>query len=55
VTYNITTSSGSSLLPNQKGTAVYQSGAWKVGDASLCGLLKLVPGSTAPAACNSIG
>jgi hypothetical protein len=54
VTYNITTSSGSSLLPNQKGTAVYQDGVWKVGDASLCGLLKLVPGSTAPAACNSV-
>ena len=55
VTYNITTSSGSSLLPNQKGTSVYQNGVWKVGDASLCGLLKLVPGSTAPAACNSVG
>jgi hypothetical protein len=54
VTYNITTSSGSSLLPNQKGTAVYQDGVWKVGDASLCGLLKLVPGSSAPAACNSV-
>ena len=55
VTYDITTSSGSTLLPNQKGTAVYQDGVWKVGDASLCGLLKLVPGSTAPAACNSVG
>ena len=55
VTYSITTSSGSTLLPNQKGTAVYEDGVWKVGDASLCGLLKLVPGSTAPAACNSVG
>ena len=55
VSYNITTSSGSSLLPNQTGAAVYQDGIWKVGDASLCGLLKLVPGSTAPAACNSVG
>jgi hypothetical protein len=55
VSYNITTSSGSSLLPNQTGAAVYQDGIWKVGDASLCGLLKLVPGSTPPAACNSIG
>ena len=54
VTYSITTSSGSPLLPNQKGTAVYQDGVWKVGDASLCGLLKLVPGSSAPAACNSV-
>jgi len=55
VTYSITTSSGSTLLPNQKGTAVYQDGVWKVGDASLCGLLTLVPGSTPPAACNSVG
>ena len=55
VTYSITTSSGSTLLPNQKGTAVYQDGVWKVGDASLCGLLKLVPGSTTPAACSSVG
>jgi len=55
VSYNITTSSGSPLLSNQTGAAVYQDGIWKVGDASLCGLLKLVPGSTAPAACNSVG
>jgi hypothetical protein len=55
VTYNITTSSGSSLLPNQKGTAVYQDGVWKVGDASLCGLFKLVPGGTVPSACSSVG
>jgi hypothetical protein len=55
VSYNITTSSGSPLLANQTGAAVYQDGIWKVGDASLCGLLKLVPGSTAPAACNSVG
>ena len=48
-------SSGSTLLPNQKGTAVYQDGIWKVGDASLCGLFKLVPGGTAPSACNSVG
>jgi len=54
VGYNITTSTGTSLLSGQKGTAVYQNGGWKVGDASLCGLLKLVPGSTAPAACNSV-
>jgi len=55
VTYNITTSSGSSLLPNQKGTAVYQDGVWKVGDASLCALFKLVPGGTVPSACSSVG
>jgi hypothetical protein len=55
VTYNITTSSGSPLLPNQKGTAVYQNGVWKVGDASLCGLFKLIPGGTVPSACSSVG
>jgi len=54
VTYTIT-SSGSNLLPNQKGTSVYQDGTWKVGTASLCGLLKLVPGGTVPAACSSAG
>ncbi len=54
VTYDIT-SSGSTLLPNVTGTAVYQDGVWKVGDASLCGLLKLVPGGTVPSACSSVG
>jgi hypothetical protein len=53
VTYDIT-SGGSSLLPNQTGTAVYQGGTWKVGDASLCGLFKLVPGGTVPSACNGV-
>ena len=54
VTYNLV--SGSSvLLTGQHGTAVYQDGTWKVGDASLCGLFKLVPGGTLPAACNSAG
>jgi hypothetical protein len=55
VTYNITTSSGSPLLSNQKGTAVYQGGVWKVGDASLCGLFRLIPGATVPSACSSVG
>ncbi len=54
VTYNIT-SGGTSLLSGQKGTAVYQDGTWKVGDASLCGLFKLIPGGTVPAACSSVG
>jgi hypothetical protein len=54
VTYNLT-ASGSSLLSNQTGTAVNQGGTWKVGDASLCALFKLVPGGTVPAACNSVG
>jgi len=54
VTYAIVSGS-TTLLGGQTGTAVYEDGMWKVGDASLCGLLKLVPGSTAPAACNSVG
>ncbi len=54
VTYNIT-SNGSSLLPNQTGKAVYENGVWKVGDTSICSLLKLVPGGSAPAACSSAG
>ena len=52
VKYNLT-AGGSSLLTGQTGTAVFENGTWKVGDASLCGLLKLVPGGTTPSACNS--
>ena len=55
VTYNLTSSSGGALLSNQKGVAVYQDGAWKVGDESLCGLFRLIPGGTVPSACNSAG
>jgi hypothetical protein len=54
VDYNLT-AGGSSLLSGQTGTAVYQDGIWKVGDASLCDLLHLVPGGTVPAACSSAG
>jgi hypothetical protein len=54
VTYNLT-AAGSSLLSGQTGTAVYENGVWKVGDASLCGLLQLVPGGSKPAACSSVG
>jgi hypothetical protein len=54
VTYNIT-ASGTSLLSGQKGAAVYQGGTWKVGDASLCALFKLIPGGTVPSACSSVG
>ena len=39
----------------QAGVAVYQDGTWKVGDESLCGLFRLIPGGTVPAACNSAG
>ena len=52
VIYNLT-SGGSTLLSGQKGTSVLQGGTWKVGTASLCGLLKLVPGGSVPAACGS--
>jgi hypothetical protein len=55
VTFNLTAAGGSALLSGQKGVAVYQDGTWKVGDASLCGLFKLIPGGTIPAACNSVG
>jgi len=54
VKYDLT-AGGSSLLNNQTGTAVLQNGVWKVGDASLCGLIKLVPGGTVPSACSSAG
>jgi hypothetical protein len=52
VKYNLT-ASGSSLLAGQTGKAVYVNGTWVVGDASLCGLLKLVPGGSTPAVCTS--
>ena len=52
VKYNLT-ASGSTLLSGQTGTAVYENGTWKVGDASLCGLLRLAPGAKLPAACSS--
>ena len=54
VTYSIVSGS-TTLLGGQSGTAVYQDGTWKVGDASLCNLFKLVPGGSVPAACNSVG
>jgi hypothetical protein len=53
VTYNLTSSGGSALLSNQKGVAVYEDGTWKVGDSSLCGLFRLIPGGTVPAACSA--
>jgi len=51
VSYSITLS-GATALPGQTGTAVYQSGVWKVGDVSFCDLLKLENGGTAPAVCS---
>jgi hypothetical protein len=55
VSYDILLS-GTPVLSNQKGEAVYQDGTWKVGDASFCGLLTLEAGgktSALPAACKS--
>ena len=50
VSYDITLS-GTTALPNQTGTAVYEDGIWKVGDVSFCQLLKLENNGTAPSAC----
>jgi hypothetical protein len=55
VSYDILLS-GTPVLSNQKGTAVYQDGTWKVGDASFCGLLTLEAGgktSSLPSVCKS--
>jgi len=55
VTYSILVS-GTAVLKNQAGVAVYQNGVWKVGVKSFCGLLILEnAGKTAglPAACKS--
>jgi hypothetical protein len=57
VVYNILVS-GQTALPNVKGVAVKQDGTWKVGVASLCGLLKIENGgktSSLPAQCQSAG
>jgi hypothetical protein len=53
VSYNIV-AGGSTLLANQTGKAVYQDGIWKVGDATLCNLFKLIPGGSVPSACSSV-
>jgi hypothetical protein len=56
VSYHIAISGHSDpALSGLTGTAVYQNGLWKVGDASLCALLKLIPGGPAPSACGSAG
>ena len=49
---------GSPALANQAGVAVLQNGAWRVGDASFCGLLTVEnSGKTSglPAACRPAG
>lgn len=50
VAYDLDGPGGVALLANQSGTAVLESGTWKVGDASFCGLLTLA-GGTLPSAC----
>ena len=53
VTYTILVG-GKPALSNQSGTSIYQDGVWKVGDSSLCALLKLENGGKSkglPAAC----
>lgn len=52
VKYNIV-QSGTTVLPNQTGVAVYEDGTWKVGDASFCALLALEGGGKAPSVCSS--
>ncbi len=54
VKYDLT-ANGQELLPGNTGKAVLQGGAWKVGDGSLCGLFRLIPGGTVPSACSSVG
>ena len=54
VTYDIYLG-GKPALSDQSGTAVYQDGTWKVGDASFCQLLALENGGKAPAACSPSG
>jgi len=54
VKYNLT-ANGQALLSGQTGTAVLQRGTWRVGDASLCGLFRLIPGGSVPSACRSVG
>jgi hypothetical protein len=54
VSYGITLN-GTTALPNQTGTAVYQDGMWKVGDVSFCQLLKLENAGSTPSVCSSAG
>jgi hypothetical protein len=50
VTWNLLVS-GTALLTNQKGEAVYRGGIWKVSAASFCSLLEQA--GSAPAACHA--
>ncbi len=46
---------GTPALSNQTGTAVNESGTWKVGDATFCALLALENNGKAPSVCSSAG
>jgi hypothetical protein len=47
--------SGTPMLANQKGTAVLESGIWKVGLTSFCALLALQSGGKPVAGCPTAG
>lgn len=51
VTYDVLSPSGSALLSNQKGFAVNSSGRWLVSKMTICTLLTLDNGGTAPTGC----
>jgi hypothetical protein len=55
VKYQILLGGQPAPIPAQTGTAVYEGGTWKVGDASFCGLLALENNGKAPAGCGSAG
>jgi hypothetical protein len=44
---------GKPVLPNAVGSAVYENGTWKVGDASFCSLLTMENNGKAPSVCSS--
>jgi hypothetical protein len=46
---------GTPALSNQTGTAINESGTWKVGDATFCQLLALENNGKAPSVCSSAG
>jgi hypothetical protein len=51
VTYDVLSPSGAALLTNQKGSAVNSRGHWLVSKTTICTLLTLDNGGTAPAGC----
>ena len=55
VTYDVGIGGSGLGLTGQKGTAVYQDGRWKIGDASFCALITLEHGGQKQGACQSVG